>query len=124
MKKTISKHLFLLLAILLAGTGQAFAYTEPVLRGDANGDSKVNITDVVAVVNRIYNSTFVLNEVNADANGDGKINITDVVAIVNIIYRDNVNATGTISGWTEGNDNPDKLLPMQGDSEEDDSYGD
>ena len=124
MKKTISKHLFLLLAILLAGTGQAFAYTEPVLRGDANGDSKVNITDVVAVVNRIYNSTFVLNEVNADANGDGKINITDVVAIVNIIYRDNVNATGTISGWTEGNDNPDELLPMQGDSEEDDSYGD
>ena len=104
MRKIISKHLFLLLAIILAGTGQALAYTDPVLRGDANDDTKVNITDVVAVVNRIYNSTFALNDVNADANGDGKINITDVVAIVNIIYRNSVNGNGTIEGWIEGNE--------------------
>lgn len=124
MKKTISKHLFLLLAILLAGTGQAFAYTEPVLRGDANSDTNVNIADIIAVANRIYNSSFTLNDINADANGDNDINIADVITIANIIYLGTLNATGTISGWTEGNDNPDELLPMQGDSEEDDSYGD
>ena len=123
MKKTISKHLFLLLAILLAGTGQAFAYTEPVLRGDANGDGEVNIGDVVTIVNRINHSTAVINEVNGDANGDGEINIGDVVTVINIINNKMLNATGTISGWTEGNENPDELLPMQGDSEED-SYGD
>ena len=125
MRKTISKHLFLLLAIILAGTGQALAYTDPVLRGDANGDTKINITDVVAVVNRIYNSTFELNDVNADVNGDDKINITDVVAIVNIIYRNSVDISGTIEGWSEGN-SADELEPqmLEGDDEEDSNYGD
>lgn len=104
MRKIISKHLFLLLAIILAGTGQALAYTDPVLRGDANGDGKINITDVVAVVSRINNNTFILNDVNADANGDGKINITDVVAIVSIINYGMIKGNGTIEGWIEGNE--------------------
>ncbi len=125
MRKAIYKHLFLLLAIILAGTGRAFAYTDPVLRGDANGDTKVNITDVVAVVNRIYNSTFALNDVNADANGDGKINITDVVAIVNIIYRNSIDANGTIEDWTEGNTGDElEPQPLGEDEDEDNNYGD
>jgi len=57
-----------------------------VLMGDANGDQKVNVNDVVTTVNHILereNDVFVLEA--ADVNGDNLINVTDVVGIVNII---------------------------------------
>ena len=52
------------------------------IRGDVNGDEKVDISDVVAVVN-----VMACNETNtkADVNQDGKINISDVVAVIKII---------------------------------------
>ena len=50
--------------------------------GDINGDSSVNVQDVILVVNFIlvndYNSA-------ADINLDGSVDILDVVQIVNII---------------------------------------
>ncbi len=54
-------------------------------RGDVNNDGKVNITDIVFIINTIakestYNST-------ADINSDGKVNITDIVDVINIIAR-------------------------------------
>lgn len=125
MRKAIYKHLFLLLAIILAGTGQALAYTDPVLRGDANGDTDVNIADIIAVANRIYNSSFALNEINADANGDTDINIADVITIANIIYSGTINASGTIEGWTEGNTEEElEPQPLGEDEDEDNNYGD
>ena len=56
-----------------------------VLLGDVNNDGKVNIGDVVAVVNVMAGKTTGYNLKAADANQDGKINIGDVVKIVNII---------------------------------------
>ena len=54
----------------------------PVLTGDVNFDDKVNISDVVAVINHI--AGIEVWDI-ADINGDDKVNITDVVDIINII---------------------------------------
>lgn len=62
------------------GTGQTGIANGKL--GDLNGDSSVNITDVVALVNVCLNGTDVSLKV-ADMNGDGSVNITDVVSLVN-----------------------------------------
>ncbi len=51
--------------------------------GDANGDGKINVQDVVTVINYIMTGSSPLN--GADCNGDGKINVQDYVCIVNKI---------------------------------------
>ena len=59
-----------------------------VLRGDANGDGNVTITDAVAIVNSILGNeseNFVFDA--ADVNKDGHITITDAVGVVNIILN-------------------------------------
>ena len=52
--------------------------------GDTNGDGKVNVTDVTALVNMIL-GVIPKDEARADINGDGKVNVSDVTALVNII---------------------------------------
>ena len=57
-----------------------------IIKGDANGDGEVNITDVSYVlddINGVENEGF--NKEAADVNGDGEINITDVSLILDII---------------------------------------
>ena len=54
------------------------------LRGDVNGDGKVNVTDVTALVNMIL-GVIPKDENSADVNGDGKMNVSDVTALVSII---------------------------------------
>lgn len=68
------------------------------LKGDANGDDSVSITDAVAVVNYILGTPSAdFNRMNANVNGDAdtsgnpNITITDAVGIVNII----LNSTST-----------------------------
>ena len=56
------------------------------LLGDVNGDTLVNITDVVLLVDYILereNPAFIIE--NADINSDDSINISDVTELVNII---------------------------------------
>jgi hypothetical protein len=55
---------------------------DPVVRGDLNGDGKVNITDIISILNLIKNGEY---RQEADLNNDGKVNITDIIAILNII---------------------------------------
>lgn len=57
------------------------------LRGDANGDGTVNITDATCIISRLSNGVNPPNyvESNADMNGDGTVNITDVTLLVNFI---------------------------------------
>jgi len=93
------KKLFLLLALLVSGTlawangetpstgndnddGGVVIATHP--RGDVNGDTKVTIADVTALVNIILGKSTDVH-CTADINGDGKITIADVTALVNII---------------------------------------
>ena len=52
--------------------------------GDVNGDGKVNVSDVSALINMIMGIT-PMNQDLADVNGDGKVNVSDVSALINII---------------------------------------
>ena len=61
-----------------------------MLLGDANGDGRVDISDVTTTIDRILrdtwtaeDGTFILR--NADVNADDKIDISDVTGIVDII---------------------------------------
>ena len=54
--------------------------------GDVNGDSLVNVTDIVATVNYIMEKpSDDFNKDAADLNGDGLVNVTDIVKMVSII---------------------------------------
>ena len=58
-------------------------------QGDANGDGKISISDVVFTVNAVLGrtqSSFVFDA--ADMNGDRKITISDVVNVVNVLLND------------------------------------
>ncbi|MBR1803406.1 MAG: dockerin type I repeat-containing protein [Muribaculaceae bacterium] len=59
---------------------------EPVLKGDANGDGKIDVEDVNAVINMVLNLQDKDLEV-CDMNGDGKIDVEDVNALINIILK-------------------------------------
>ena len=75
-----------------ADTYAAF-FISNTLRGDANGDGVVDVTDVVSVVNYILNRPSDKFNFNAaDVNSDGTVDITDVVGVVNIILQKGVNA--------------------------------
>ncbi len=56
------------------------------MRGDANGDGKVNIVDVTALINYLLGDTASsINLTAADCNTDGNITITDVTALINYL---------------------------------------
>ena len=61
-----------------------------IIRGDANGDEEVNVTDYMAIANYILGSTPInFNETAADVNTDGIVNVTDYVGVANIILYGN-----------------------------------
>ena len=56
------------------------------LKGDANGDGQVNVSDIMACVNYILGSQperFIFQ--NADTNEDNRVNVSDIMWIVNYI---------------------------------------
>lgn len=54
--------------------------------GDANGDSSVDIGDVIAILNFMVGTISEnFDELAADANGDDEIDIGDVIAVLNIM---------------------------------------
>ena len=55
----------------------------PTLRGDVDGDSKVNIDDVTALINILLRGDNTNS--GADADLDGKVNIDDVTALINYL---------------------------------------
>lgn len=60
------------------------------LRGDANGDKSVNVTDIMVVVNYLLsreNKVFIFR--NADCDENETITVTDIMQIVNIILGRN-----------------------------------
>ncbi len=57
-------------------------YNQTIL-GDVNGDTFVNIQDVILLVNIILDNS----SENIDINGDGATNILDVIQIVNLILN-------------------------------------
>ena len=62
--------------------------------GDANGDMKVNVSDIVEIVNDILGKPSAkYNRNAADVNGDGQVNVTDIVNVVNIIMTSGSSAS-------------------------------
>ena len=60
------------------------AYYVKMPDADVNEDGKVNISDVVAVINTIAGTAYFEK---ADVNGDEKVNISDIVAVINYIAK-------------------------------------
>ena len=58
-------------------------YTSNILLGDVNGDSVINIQDVIITVNLILSTSDYLEA--ADMNGDSIVDILDVISLVNLI---------------------------------------
>ena len=54
------------------------------LTGDVNGDGRINVSDVAALINMILGLE-AMNQSSADVNGDGRVNVSDVSALINII---------------------------------------
>ena len=66
------------------GSGLSVAKLNCLQSGDVNGDGRVNVSDVTALVNMILGVT-PMNKERADVNGDDKVNVSDVTALINII---------------------------------------
>jgi hypothetical protein len=59
------------------------------LRGDADGDGKIDISDVIYLVNYLFIDGPEPVPLEAgDANGDGGVNISDVIYLVNYLFLD------------------------------------
>lgn len=59
-----------------------YTSSETFKKGDVNQDTKVDISDIVAIINQIAGTA---SYANADVNGDNKVDISDIVAVINII---------------------------------------
>ena len=69
-----------------SGIDEVYTNLWPIaLRGDINGDNKVDVTDVNLVVNIILGKESKDNYPNADTDRNGTVDVTDVNAVVNII---------------------------------------
>ena len=55
-----------------------------LIDGDINGDSIINIQDVILIVNLILNNEY---NSSADLNSDGAVNVLDITQLVNIILN-------------------------------------
>ena len=61
-----------------------------VLRGDVNGDSQRNISDVTALISAVlYEDYSSVNIANADMTGDGVVNISDVTMMIGCLLNEN-----------------------------------
>lgn len=63
--------------------GPEFSETPPFIKGDINGDDKVNMFDYVALKSHVLGKSLLSDDklVRADVNGDGRINMFDYVAL-------------------------------------------
>lgn len=57
------------------------------IRGDVNGDSFVNISDAIALINYLTNNNVEIDLVAANTNNDGDVNITDVTILINYLLN-------------------------------------
>ena len=60
------------------------SFTINSISGDINGDTILNVQDVILIVNLVLSNQF---DFSADLNTDNQINIQDIVLLVNIILN-------------------------------------
>ena len=61
-------------------------HEKPIVKGDIDGDGKVNALDVSALYSAIFSGEE-LDAAVADINGDGKINVLDVSALYALVMN-------------------------------------
>ena len=87
---------------------------DATMRGDLNGDGKVAISDVTALINYLLSDGgSTIDAAAADLNGDGKVSIADVTTLINYLLSGewpfNVQSeTFTVSGVSF------TMIPVQG----------
>lgn len=63
-------------------------FDESVLWGDANGDGKISMADVVMIISYILGETPIgFDEVAADLNGDGSVTVTDAYLLLSFAVQ-------------------------------------
>src|SRR4030066_1152692 len=60
------------------------------LRGDVTGDGKVNLGDIIGMVNAIFKSMNPPPVQMGDVNCDNKVNMADIIYLVNFIYKNGI----------------------------------
>ncbi|OGC85080.1 MAG: hypothetical protein A2V73_03070 [candidate division Zixibacteria bacterium RBG_19FT_COMBO_42_43] len=72
----------------LADSHQVRIQVMNFLAGDANGDRKVGLADVIYIVNFIFKTGPEPKPLeSADANNDGRVSLADIVYLVNFIFK-------------------------------------
>jgi hypothetical protein len=59
--------------------------TPPTKKGDVNGDGKVDIADIAAIIDFLAGDTTNVSSTSADVNGDGYVNVADIGAVIDIM---------------------------------------
>ena len=73
---------------LKASVRKAKAMVATYSHGDANGDKKVTISDVVYIVNYLFKGGLApVPFLSGDANCDGSVTITDVIYLINYLFK-------------------------------------
>ena len=58
------------------------------LRGDVNGDGRVDVSDVTALISKVLgNEVTPFNADNADMNGDNRLDVSDVTALIAMVLN-------------------------------------
>ena len=58
------------------------------IRGDANNDSKLTVSDVVYLINYLFKGgPLPVRSYTADNNCDGKTSVSDVVYLINYLFK-------------------------------------
>ena len=71
-------------------------------RGDVNGDGRVTIADVTALVNIVIGRSSAENAENADVDGSGEVTVADVRALVEVVLQPHPGAPPQPSPHGEG----------------------
>ena len=74
--------------IIEAGVYAAFTVSCISKPGDANGDNKILLSDIVKIINFLFKGAPAPNPFcRADANADGKVLLSDIVYLINFLFK-------------------------------------
>ncbi|MBE6708208.1 MAG: hypothetical protein E7578_03070 [Ruminococcaceae bacterium] len=90
---------------LKAEDGAVKAQYEIIFMGNANKDTKVNLGDAAAMLQKIAKWEVAIDEIASDVNGDGAVNLSDVSLLLQ-----------NIAGWEKAKFVKTPVLPGKGDS--------
>lgn len=67
----------------------AVSYVQEAVKGDVNGDGKISISDVTALIDGLLENGNILSDSIADVNNDGTVSIADVTALIDKLLQGN-----------------------------------